>query len=77
MSDLVRLELLKLSRDILSEQMMSERMKIENDWNAKWNVASEAPPFPEVPTVKGKDVVKLATLLEKFVYPENEKSDQA
>lgn len=76
MSDVIRLELLKLARDILLEQTMAERMKLENDWNANWNKdSSPIPPFPDVPTIKGKDVVKTASILEKFVYPENEKSD--
>lgn len=84
MSDVIRLELLKLAKDILIEQMMAERMKLENDWNAQWNLTVnnesgkvEMPPFPEISTIKCKDVVKAASILEKFVYPENEKSNQA
>ena len=68
MSDVIKLELLKLAKDILIEQMLSERTKLENDWNAQWNKQEngrvEMPPFPEISTIKCKDVVKAARLLD-------------
>lgn len=72
MNEMIRLELLKLARDILTEENMSVRIKLENDWHAR----TGQEPFPIIPPVKGKDVVKLAALLDKFVSETDEKSSQ-
>jgi hypothetical protein len=71
MNEMIKLELLKLAKEILIEENMSTRIKLENDWHA----STVKEPFPEVPSVKGKDVIKLATLLDKFVSQNDEKSD--
>lgn len=59
----IRLELLKLAQQIESERVMTERIRLENDWHAN----SEKYPFPEVPAVSVDDVIKTAETLNAFV----------
>lgn len=59
----IRLELLKLAQQIESERVMSERIRLENDWHA----GSNKDPFPIMPTVSVDDVIKTAETLNAFV----------
>lgn len=74
MTDMIRLELLKLAKDILMEENMNTRIKMENDWHR--HGPSPTVEFPVIPSVKGKDIVKLASLLNKFVSENDDKSSQ-
>lgn len=59
----IRLELLKLAQQIENERVMSERIRLENDWHA----AKSESPFPAIPTVSVEDVIKAAEALNAFV----------
>lgn len=59
----IRLELLKLAQQIENERVMSERIRLENDWHTFSNKS----PFPIIPTVSVEDVIKTAETLNAFV----------
>ena len=67
----IRLELLKLAHSIESEKNMNERIRVENDWRIRCDLAdvkdSPPPPFPFIPTVSAEDVIKAAEALNAFV----------
>lgn len=74
----IRLDLLAMAQSILGEQSMNERIRLENDWNTKRDVAmvkvhdgtstgSEVPNFPEVPKYSVDEVIELAKKLNDFV----------
>jgi hypothetical protein len=59
----IRLELLKLSRDILDQQAMATRERM----HLTWDVAGANTPFPEVPVTTTEDVIAQAELLNEFI----------
>ena len=73
----VRLELLAMAKDILMEQVMTDRIRIENDWNLEREKASIAlsqgkedvvlPPFPNLPMFSSENVINMAKRLNEFV----------
>lgn len=72
----LRYELLLMAQSIITENLMNERIRLENDWNVKRDlvmeaasrgVASVVPPFPEIPLLKANSVIELAKTLNNFV----------
>lgn len=73
----IRLELLHIARDIVIEQNMNERIRLENDWGLEREKASVAlsdgkedvklPPFPNVPSMNTDDIIRMAEKLNTFV----------
>lgn len=73
----LRYELLMLAQNILQEQIMNERIRLENDWNLERERASirlsngdmhiTLPAFPQVPKIDENDVIKMAEKLNTFV----------
>ena len=73
----IRLELLHIAQGIVNEQMMNERIRLENDWNMERERASirlsqgdvhiTLPPFPAVPIMDADTVIKVAEKLNGFV----------
>lgn len=72
----LRYELLLLAQNILSEEMMGERMRLENDWGLLREAASirmsqnldvELPPFPKMPSLDAQSIINMAETLNKFV----------
>ena len=62
----IRLELLKLAQQIENERVMSERIRLENDWQMIRENDTKIP-FPTVPVVSVEDVIKAAETLNAFV----------
>lgn len=63
----IRLELLKLAQQIENERVMSERIRLENDWHAQSLDGKAVNPFPTFPIVSVEDVIKAAETLNAFV----------
>ena len=72
----LRYELLMMAQSILTENLMNERIRLENDWNLEREKASIAlsqnkdvslPPFPNVPNIDPQKIIDLAETLNKFV----------
>lgn len=72
----IRLELLAMAQAIITEQTMNDRIRLENDWGLAREKASIAlaagadvtlPPFPEVPKISEKAIIKMAEKLNAFV----------
>jgi hypothetical protein len=68
----LRLDLLRLSKDILMEQYQNNRMAKENDYYAQREIQDRkglpVPPFPDIPfTVTQEAVIKMSTELNKFI----------
>ena len=68
----IRLELLKMSKDMLTEEYYGKKDQISQDWQVKVDNARHAgqhppehPPLPTYPTES--DVIAKATLLNGFV----------
>jgi hypothetical protein len=68
----IRLELLKMAKDMLSEEYLSKRESISNEWHSQVEVAKlnggivpNHPGFPSYPSEQ--DVVKKAQELNGFV----------
>lgn len=72
----LRYDLLQLAKDILVEKMYAERTQIENDWNAKRDIAMQysqpVVPFPTLPTVDEDEVIRLARKMNDFVSDKND-----
>ena len=72
----IRLELLGMAQAIINEQAMNDRIKLENDWSLAREKASiqlsngdtniELPPFPEVPKISEKAIIRMAEKLNAF-----------
>ena len=72
----LRYELLMMAQSIITENLMNERIRLENDWNLEREKASIAlsqnkdvdlPPFPDVPMIDVNQVIAMAKTLNKFV----------
>lgn len=72
----LRYDLLAMAQAILTENLMNERIRLENDWGLAREKASialsqnkdvEMPPFPNVPTIDPDKIIELAETLNKFV----------
>lgn len=64
MSDpyMLRLELLKLSQDILEQQNSAKQERLRMEWDT-----SRTSPYPDLPTIKTEDVIETAQLLNEFI----------
>lgn len=72
----LRYDLLAMAQAILTENLVNERIRLENDWGLAREKASiamsqdkdiEMPPFPNVPTIDPDKIIELAETLNKFV----------
>lgn len=73
----LRYELLAMAQSILTENLMNDRIRLENDWGLEREKASirlsngetnvYLPPFPNVPVLDPSKIVELAETLNKFV----------
>ena len=73
----IRLELLHIAQGIVNEQMMNERIRLENDWNLErervekklsmGDVFAQLPAFPVIPNIDAETVIKVAEKLNGFV----------
>lgn len=72
----LRYDLLAMAQAIITENLMNERIRLENDWNLEREKASIAlsqnkdvtlPPFPDVPTIDVDQVIAMAKTLNNFV----------
>lgn len=73
----LRFELLTMAQAIITENLMNERIRLENDWSLEREKASIRlgngetnvflPPFPSVPNINTDDVITLAKKLNVFV----------
>jgi len=72
----IRFDLLAMAQSIITENLMNERIRLENDWNLDRERASIAlsqnkevvmPPFPNVPTIDPNQIIELAKKLNEFV----------
>lgn len=73
----LRYELLTMAQSIITENLMNERIRLENDWGLEREKASirlsngetnvYLPPFPAVPKIDTDEVIALAKKLNEFV----------
>jgi hypothetical protein len=72
----IRFDLLAMAQSIITENLMNERIRLENDWNLEREKASialsqnkevELPPFPNVPIIDPNQIIELAKKLNEFV----------
>jgi hypothetical protein len=72
----IRFDLLAMAQSIITENLMNERIRLENDWNLDRERASialsqnkevELPPFPNVPNIDPNQIIELAKKLNEFV----------
>ena len=72
----LRYDLLAMAQSIITENLMNERIRLENDWNTLRDVAIAAaergaqysvPAFPLIPEINTDDVIALAKKLNDFV----------
>ena len=73
----IRLDLLTMAQSVLTENLASERSRIEQDWYAqrefsviaaqKGNVTPTIPPFPILPTLSEDEIIRTAKKLNDFV----------
>jgi len=68
----IRLELLKMARDMLYDSYNAERDRLQQDWHIKCDTArskGEIPPeHPGLPTIPSEtDIISKATSLNSFV----------
>ena len=67
----IRYDLLNMAKDILSDKMWGERNRLDHDWQTKREIAfkegTPVPPVPEVPNIDVDEMLKVASVLNKFV----------
>jgi len=72
----LRYELLMMAQSIITENIMNERIRLENDWNLECEVArinsdkgidTMVPRFPNVPKIDVNSVIEMAKTLNNFV----------
>lgn len=72
----LRYEILVMAQNIITENLMNERIRLENDWSLEREKATIAlsqnkdvalPPYPSVPQIDVNSVIALAEILNKFV----------
>lgn len=68
----IRLELLKMAKEMLEQDYYADRERISSDWNAQVNIAErnhrtppEHPGFPAYPSEK--QIIEKASLLNAFI----------
>lgn len=68
----LRYDLLLMAQAIITENLMNERIRLENDWNVENNnnpVIKK--PFPEIPKINPDDIIAMANKLNVFVSKDN------
>lgn len=78
----LRFDLLAMAQSIITENLMNDRIRLENDWNMKKDLDVAAAErgvsisghhyFPEIPKINPDDVVALARKLNEFVSDNGE-----
>ena len=72
----LRYDLLAMAQNIITENLMNERIRLENDWSLAREKASIAlsqnkdvdmPPYPDVPNIDVNSVIEMAKILNNFV----------
>lgn len=72
----LRYDLLAMAQAIITENLMNERIRLENDWNLErekasialsYNKDAKLPPFPDIPTIDVNQVIAMAKTLNNFV----------
>ena len=72
----LRYDLLAMAQNIITENLMNERIRLENDWGLAREKASIAlsqnkdvdmPPYPDVPHIDVNSVIEMAKTLNNFV----------
>ena len=68
----IRLELLKMAREMLEQDYYAKREQISSDWNSMVNVAmsnnTKPPEHPEFPSYPSEmDIIAKATVLNSFI----------
>jgi hypothetical protein len=73
----LRYDLLAMAQNILAEQNINLRIKLENDWGLERERASirlgngdmnvTMPPFPSIPVITEEQIIAMAEKLNKFV----------
>ena len=68
----IRLELLKMAKDMLEQEYHGKREKLANEWHVQVDVArhagGSAPAYPELPAFPTEaEIIKKATELNGFV----------
>ena len=72
----LRYDLLAMAQNIITENLMNERIRLENDWNVKRDLVIEAasrgvqatvPPFPAIADIDVNKVIEMAKTLNNFV----------
>jgi hypothetical protein len=76
----LRYDLLAMAKDILTERMMGERMRLENDWQSERELAyiskqkakdgdpvRTVPAFPKMPELSEDEIISMAAKLNEFV----------
>ena len=72
----LRYQLLMMAQSLITENLMNERIRLENDWNTKRDIViaaaergitSPMEPFPIVPKIDVNSVIELAKILNNFV----------
>jgi hypothetical protein len=72
----LRYDLLAMAQNIITENLMNERIRLENDWSLAREKASIAlsqnkdvdmPPYPDVPNIDVNSVIEMAKTLNNFV----------
>ena len=72
----LRYDLLAMAQNIITENLMNERIRLENDWGLAREKASIAlsqnkdvdmPPYPDVPNIDVNSVIEMAKTLNNFV----------
>jgi hypothetical protein len=73
----LRYDLLMMAKSIINENLMNDRIRLENEWNMKRDIDMSARergvtvegyhPFPEIPKMDPNAVIEMAKLLNNFV----------
>ncbi len=68
----LRYDLLAMAQAIITENLMNERIRLENDWNMECDKLRRFenpnfPKFPNVPTIDVSSVIEMAKTLNNFV----------
>lgn len=68
----LRYDLLAMAQNIITENLMNERIRLENDWNMECDKLRkfETPNFPKFPLIPNIDVngvIEMAKTLNNFV----------
>lgn len=68
----LRYELLLMAQNIITENLMGERTRLENDWNMECDKLRKFenpnyPKFPAIPQIDVNSVIELAKVLNNFV----------